>query len=765
MRSYVQLVIRYRFFFLALIAAITIGFGYKASTGIIGSSIANLLFGENPAYLKYLERIEEFGTDDIVVIAYEEPDPLAPDSLRRLKRITRSIEDKKEIRRLTSLLDLQHTYVENDTLYVKRYADQARAAETERGQILQQMIDDPFAGGLMISEDGKNCAVIIEMSLGRDFSIEDGPRVVREITDLFIAEGYTPDQIHTIGNLATLSEVAKQTYINITEIFPIVCVVLFVTVFVIFRRFWPVFITFGVALLADIWMLGFAVMLDPYINIFVTMSPAVILIVATSDVIHLCSAYLLELATGKSKEEAILVSGTEVGKACLLTSVTTFFGFVSMSFVPTPVFRQMGWVYGFGVAVSLLIAMTLAPILFSLMPEPKQWRGNGSKKRIALIDGIINFCHTVSTKRPWAIVGIFSAILVASIYGCFNLNIDTEFVKRLDEENRIRQDQDYYAEHFAGAYYLELYLETGKDQGVLDPEVFEKIVKFQQEVEKFPNVDRAISIVDLLRTIHFEFNPELAEKPLQLSGEQLAQYLLLFEMSGGEDIDQFIDFKRGTMRINARLSESSLRAGAEAGNKAVALSTGIFGDAVVVEPTGLVYLAGEWLDEIISGQRRGLIFAFSVIALLMVIGLRSIRAGLWSMLPNALPLIVVGGVVGFVWQPIDSDALAVAMIAIGIGVDDTIHFLMRLRLELQRSGDMNEAVKRTFHFSGRAIIITSIILVCGFSPFIISDYLSIRLYGYLLPLTMFVALVADLIMVPSLVILGVIHFGKRLEKR
>ena len=142
----------------------------------------------------------------------------------------------------------------------------------------------------------------------------------------------------------------------------------------------------------------------------------------------------------------------------------------------------------------------------------------------------------------------------------------------------------------------------------------------------------------------------------------------------------------------------------------------------------------------------------------MMLGLASWRVGLWSMIPNLLPLLVLAGVLGWATEAIDSDVMALAMIAIGIGVDDTIHFLSRLRVESRRQPDTSRALQQTLYFSGRGIIITTVILVVGFSPFATADYLSHFMMGTLLPLTLVVALVADLLLVPSLVRVGLIRF-------
>ncbi len=755
MKRYIILLIKYRFFVLAALIGITAIFGAIASQGVIASSVGNLFFGEDhPGFKQYRQRIREFANDEVFIVIYRDEDLLSENSLKRLEKVIGKIENIPEVGRVESPLSAQHTFAEDDTLYVNKYVDEALEQPDKKEEVLENLKTDPLLNGLLVSQDGYHAAVIVELTPDEERPVERAPLIVKEVRILFEQSGFEQEEIHLVGLMTTLSEIMDQTYFNISRLFPYVCIVLFLVVYIMFHRLWPVGITFIVALIGVIWTYGFAVLLDRNINIFVALTPAVILIVATSDVIHLCSAYLLELAAEKSKRQAILKSGSEVGTACFWTSATTFIGFVSMMFVPVPAFRQMGVVLGFGVAVSLLLAMTLTPILFSLLRPPKTATYNASWVQI-LLGRLLFKVEQYVFKIPWRVVVLFVLLFGLSIFGLSYLVIETDLSKRLDENNRVRLSEKYYNEHFAGANFLEIFLDTSHEQGVLDPETFLRVEDLQQELENMPEVDKVVSLVNLVNMIDCELNPE-REEPL--TRELLAQYLLLFEMSGGEDLDRLVDFDRQTMRLAARLTDNSARFTSSIGKKVKNLAATRLGNPVDVQITGLIYLMGEFLDYIVIGQRRGLVFAFMTIMVMMIIMFRSLKIGLWSMVPNILPLLALGGYVGYFWETTDSDTIVIAMIAIGIGVDDTIHFLTRLKFESARTSDPGVALQRTFHFSGRAMVITTVILTAGFAPFALSDYFSVRIFGTLLPFTLIVALLADILLVPALVKLGAIRF-------
>ena len=432
-----------------------------------------------------------------------------------------------------------------------------------------------------------------------------------------------------------------------------------------------------------------------------------------------------------------------------------------MSFVPTPVFRLLGVTMGFGVGIALLLAMTVTPILFSWMPAPAPWlRGEGGRVQRAL-DGALDSCARLASGRPWLVIAVFAGLSVAAAAGMTQLTVETSFVDRLDEDNQLLRDRTWLNERFSGSLILDLYVETPQDGGILDPETFGRIAALQDAASRHPGVDQAMSLVDLLRRLHRELGEDLpAAAGLPTSRQALAQYLLLFEMAGGERLERLVDFQRRTVRISLRLAGEGVIEAAAVGDDLLKTARDALGGRAVAQATGLQYLMGTWLDEIVAGQKRGLGFAFFAVALMMVLGLGSLRVGAWSMVPNTLPLLALGGYLGLSWGAVDSDVGAIAMIAIGIGVDDTIHFLMRLRIEWARQPSPAEAVLAAMRYAGRGIVITTVILVCGFLPMLLSDYFSVWVFGALLPFCLVVALLADLLLVPAMVQVGWVRFAR-----
>ena len=582
------------------------------------------------------------------------------------------------------------------------------------------------------------------------------------ILGVFEKAGFKRDNLHQAGQIPILVEMIKQAQFNLMRLFPIVCIVLFVTVFILFQRAWPVFITLLVTFIGVTWTMAFTILLFGQINVMTAMMPGIIFIIAFSDVVHLCSSYHMEISKGERKDQAIEKSCSEVGSACMYTSITTFFGFISIALAPAPFTRQMGVVLGVGVGLALFIAITLSPIIFSMMKAPKPMRVGAASKAQFFLNKIINFVVNLTRNRPWIIVAAFAALFIFTTVGITRIKFETNIIKRLAEDNPIRADAEYFSEHFVGTTYVDVFIETPEPGGVINAGLISQISAYRNALFDIPEVDKVVSAVDIFNYLHRMFKPgKSGGDPPPMTGEDLSKYLYMLEMSGSDDLKSMLDADNKVMRLRLHLNDSGFFSAKRVSEKALAMGRDTLGDTVQIEATGLNTLLGEWLAKFIEGQKWGLIFAFFTILIMMSILLRSFTCGLWSMLPNIIPLLMLGGYIGWFWDTVDSDTLIVAVIAIGLSVDDTIHFLFRYRFECERTDDVDIALDRTFHFSGRAIIITSVILVVGFLPYGASDFSSVRMFGTLLPLTIAGALLTDLLLLPAMIKLGAFRFGTK----
>ncbi|MBM4355490.1 MAG: hypothetical protein FJ109_17160, partial [Deltaproteobacteria bacterium] len=740
MERYVRFVLRHGRIVTTAILLLTGLAAYQVSRGSLGTSFGKLLLGESPGYARYKERIQAFCNDNVVIFGIDSPDVSDPDFLGRLRGVVAQLESRADVASVQSILSAERVVSDRGTIRVGRYADDMEENPAARRELVEEMLADPTVTGYLASADGQAAVVAIELLFDESRVAEKGVAMIREMEDLFVASGFPAAGLHKAGLMNTLSGIMDQTLLTFNRIFPLAALGLLLSVWFLFRLFWPVWITFAVGGISALWTLALGVLIDPNINILMAMVPSIILTVSFSDVIHLCSAYLLELRTGKEKDKAIIAAAMDVGRACVWTSATTFAGFICLAFTPTPVARQMGVVLAFGVGAALLLAVTLTPILFDTMRAPRAWnvgRGWGAQ---AALDRFLRFAEKVSTIRPVLVVLAFAAMFVVAIVGVTKVHIDVDFSGRLAEDHPVRVDERWFEKHFAGTGSLDLFVDSPAGSGITDPVVFSAMAEFERRVESIPGVGQVHSICDAILKVRRIMRPDDPPDTLPASREEIAQILLVLESGGQEEnLGRLVDFDRRTARMLVQIPEIGVRETLAIGQEAERRAAGLLETGATVEASGSMFLTGEWLDSIVGGQKLGLLVSLVIISLMMMLTVSSWRAGLVSMVPNMLPLLVLGGYVGFFWYPVDSDTLAIAMMAIGIGVDDTIHFLTRFRIESGRHADRRDALRKTFHFTGRPIVITTLVLVLGFGPFAVSDYVPIFNMGTLLPMCLLVA--------------------------
>ncbi|MBL4848089.1 MAG: MMPL family transporter [Planctomycetes bacterium] len=755
MERYVRFVLRRRIAVLAFCAVLTGLLGWALTGAQLESSLGRMFLGEDPRFERYRELTARFGTDEILAVGIEDPELFTLAGQERLRATVAALESHDAVEKVVSLLDA--FYLEPGLIpRPVRYLDAARADPTQIPALRERLAREP--SGLLLGKGGTSMALLVNLSPKSTGKAESIPGMVASVLEVTHAH-YPPERVHPAGTPALVAEVFKEVFRAIGITTPLVAVFLLGTVWLLFGRLWPAGVSLTVAGVAMVWTLGVGVLIEPRLNVMTASVPAVILIISFSDIVHLCSAYLLELGKDPSptKEEAIVASATEVGRACLFTSVTTFVGFACLSFLPVPVFRVLGIVLGLGVGVALALAVTLVPILFSFLPAPPPLLAGATTRRVqGALDGLLSGCMNLALKRPWTVHLIFVAATGIAIYGTWNLEIETDFKARLSENNQARQDTEWFQDNFVTADAIQVYVKPPTAGQLDDPDWLIRLASFRVAVEGLDGVERVTSLLDLIEQIDHAL-PGASGERFPTDPARIRGVLRLLKFGGGERLRPLVDYERGRLRVLVHPRGTGMREIAQTGRQIEALAAEHFGPETKVEASGLLALFGGFLDVVVEAQKEGLLISCFTIALLMMIGLRSFRAGLLSMLPNLLPLGVLTACLGLLWDRVDSDAFALTYIALGIGVDDTIHFLVRYRLEVRRHEPV-EALRRTFSFAGRGIVMTTLILSLGFLPFLLSDYFFMQMLGSLLPLCFVVALAADLLWIPALVKIGWIRF-------
>ncbi|RMD83939.1 MAG: RND transporter, partial [Candidatus Dadabacteria bacterium] len=486
--------------------------------------------------------------------------------------------------------------------------------------------------------------------------------------------------------------------------------------------------------------------------------PVLLIAVGVADSVHILSEFrLYHTATG-SRREAIRRTLMLVGTPCLLTSLTTAAGFASMGVAPIPAIAHLGIYSAIGVMAAFFFTLTLLIALLSLgrrerPPETDQAalvRARGGRGFQAVLSGIA----TVVLRYHRAIVVVALAVFAGSVYGMTRLSIESNFLNEFGKDVPVRQTTVFVDQIMGGTLSFSYLIETDAPGAIKEPAVLREIERLEREAARHGDVVRkTYSIVDYLKDINQTFHDgDPRYHVLPDSRELVAQYLLLYEMSGGEEAEEWVsaDYSRARLEIRCRLAGSRAL-----GSLIDRLERYLGEHPFEHSKPHLTGMGALWLkleEYIMDSQIRGFLLAFAAIAVMMCLLLRSVKMGLLSMVPNLAPVFLTLGGMGLVGVPLDYVRLLIAPVAIGLAVDDTIHHVTRLRLEFRRTGSYAEAISRSMLDVGRALLITSTVLVAGFLVFVFSVMDNVATLGMLLSSTIVLALVADFFLMPALVV-------------
>lgn len=529
-------------------------------------------------------------------------------------------------------------------------------------------------------------------------------------------------------------------------------VVLFL--FIAFRSGWGVLIPQLVVFATLVWLLGMLGYFNIGINIILTTIPLIIFIVAMSDVIHLVSRYLDALRMGYSKFDSIKITIKEVGISTLLTSITTAIGFFSLYFVKVQPIQVFGLVIGTGVLLAYLLSIFCLPILFYLFPSPKYiYKKKNSdfwSKRLAKW-----FVFVI--RNPKKISAISILIVVLSCVGISFIVTNNYLMDDLTDDVPIKQDFNFLDDHYGGIRPMEIVFEL-KDstQSWSDVEVLNDLDTLENYLINNYGASIKLSLCQALKVLnrsHHGGKPEYFRLP-QTKKEIRKLKRPLKMAHKGDFIYSIMDTNERILRINGSIADD--------GNIIVSqknkdleqfLDKSRLNKKYNIILTGTAHLYDKNIRYLSRSLVIGLCVSIGIVSLLMGLIFKSFRMVLISIVPNLIPLLIIGGMMGFLGIELKTSTAIIFTIAFGIAVDDTIHLLGKFKIELLKGRSKIYALKRAYITTGKAMILTSLILCSGFLLLLFSTFSGTVNLGGLLSSTLFIAVILDLTLLPVLLLL------------
>lgn len=521
-----------------------------------------------------------------------------------------------------------------------------------------------------------------------------------------------------------------------------------------FRSFWGICVPVVIVLLSIVWTLALMTATGKALDIMTVLLPTMMFVVGMSDVVHIVTKYIEELREGaQNKFDALMKAVKEAGFATFITLITTSLGFLTLINSNIIPIRDFGIYTSLGVFIAFILSYSIMPLVLFLLPEPK----------IAAVKPESDFWRNKLHKLlRWTLRNrkavVAGTILVTgiSIFGITRIVLNNHLIEGLTRKDELRQDFEFFEKNYSGVRPFEILISVNDTASSLwNVKEMRAIDKLENYLRNDFGVGFIISPASLVKGMNKAVNngnPESYKLPLtddELNDvtEQLEQFRKRKEMKN-------LITKNGKQgRITGKMADIGSKVFLERAEK---LNRFLDADPAMqcinVHLTGAALMLDKNNKYLVENTVQGLIISILVVALISAFVHRNLRMMIIAIVPNLLPIIIIGGIMGFAGIEMKSATSIIFSIAFGIATDDTIHFLARLKLEIAQGKSVMYCVKRSFLSTGKAVVVTSLILCGGFLSLISSGFESTFYFGLLVSITLLVAVVTDLLLFPLLVI-------------
>jgi predicted RND superfamily exporter protein len=768
----------HRWIVLGICALLLAASGYFAATVRFDNSFEAYFDLDDPAYTAYLRFREDFGSDEVSYILYEAPgSPHGPWNLEVMRKIAQLSEALEEevpfVDQVISLANVEFLEPMPGGIRIHDLLDEFPESQTALLEIRDKVLAKPLYVGSLASAEGQHAAIIIEMEMSSIDPLEEiqldpdagegldnlYPQVSYDkILEILARPAYRDIVFHHTGDVPLNAVVNRIASSESATLGGICFLLIAVALLLVFRRPIGVIGPLAVVGLSVLICVGLVGWIGWELDLMFGMLPTLLIAVGVADAVHLLSEFGGYHASLGDRREAVRRTMYLVGVPCLLTSLTTAVGFASMSIAPIKTIAHFAAYSAAGVIAAFLLSVTLLAVFLSFgrrvpkrpATEQEKLRAKGGRLVQELLKAISRF----DVRHRGAILAFSALVFVLCGLGTTRLRVDSNFLNDLSDEMPVRQATSYADEVMGGTNSFIYLFDTGATDGIKDPAVLREIERLQAKADEQSHlVKKTYSVVDLLKDINQSFHDgDPAYHMVPETRDLTAQYLLLYEMSGGEELEKYVssDYSRGNLRLRCKWTESSRLAEMKEELDSYLQSEPLRASTSSVTGIGALWL--QLVDYITESQIRGFLIAFAAIASMMCLLFRSVKLGLLAMIPNVSPVVLTLGMMGWLGVHLDYIRLLIAPVAIGIAVDDTIHLVTRYRHEFQSCRDYRRALLASMTSVGRALLVTSVVLVLGFLVFRFSVMDSQASFGLLLAVTIAVALVANFFLMPALIL-------------
>ncbi len=763
---YAKKLVAYRFpaLFLLIIIGITGGFFMTK----LHFDFDQALFCPAEIAQDYDNFKEEYGNDEFVYILYSNKQGIFNiETLKQTKQLVEEIEEIRYVKKTNSITNIEFMEGnENGDLKINKLMQELPESQEQADLLKQKLLNKPLYLNTYLSEDSGYAAILCELENQSEGDHAYQRKITDQITALLEKSEYENFRFYVTG-----SPILAASYYDLTEensiLFSTLAGILIIIILILsFHQIKAVIAPFVVVVFTDLLLFGFLGAMDIPLTIMTSMIPSLMLGIGIATTVHVISEYQIHLNRREGNNTSIIESVRLVGFPCLFTSITTGIGFGSLSTSSMAALRDFGLTIGLGTLTVFFSTFTVLIVFLTLFGKrtEKKFKKSYAVKSHRIREFILQKIASLSINYYKQILVFFIIFTGILIYGASKIEVNTSWLDMLGDKVKMAQDVKLIDKTMGSTGSFEIVLDSKKPDGIKT----EKFLKTLEKIQEYADsqeyiVNKSFSVVDIIKDVSCSMNNNNKKfYKLPATDDRIAQYLLLYEFSGGKELEKLVGADLSSARLTTYVKAADSKVSMQYYDDLNSYISSILPESYEYKITGHSHMDVSSANLMTETMTRSLSLASIVICLVMIIVFRSFKIGLISMVPNLFPVLFALGFLGLSGIWLSNITATVGCIVIGLAVDDTIHFISRYRMEFERIRNYKKALEATMSGVGHALFITTAILVIGFGVFMVSQMNAFIHAGLLNSICLFMALVADFFLAPALIMVFK-PFGKEIE--
>ncbi len=750
-----RIILRNKILLLSLLGIITLFLGYYATKVEMSYEYASMLPEQDSAFQDNINFNKIFGEEgNLIIIGVRDSSFFEFEKFQRWKRYCNELSDVDGVINLMSVANAYNLQknTEERKFEIEMVFPDSISSQAELDAAVGKLKSLPFYRNLLYNDESNTYLLVITVNKDKMLSISR-EKMVKSIQR--ISRQFEKDEnvkLHFSGlpyiRIITAMIIKSELYLFSLLALSICIIVLFL----FFRSFKAVFFPVLVVLIGVIWSLGLMGFLGYKITVLSGMIPSLLIVIGIPNSIYMMNKFHSEFVRHGNKAKALMRVIVKIGNATFLTNLTTALGFATFIIVKGDLLREFGIIASINIMGLFFLSLILIPVIFSYIKPPSNRHVKHLEyKFINRITG--KLVHVTQKYRKWVYA---TAVIVISIgiYGITHIKTSGYVVDDIPKDNPMYIDLKFFESNFEGIMPLEIMIDTKKPGGAMQLPTFKKMDELEKKLEKYPELSAPTSLLNLLKFSKQAFYNG-NENYFSLPNNREKNFILQYAAAGEENsglLHSFLDSTRQITRISIRVKDVGVKRMEELYSDFKKDIDSVFSrENFNVTVTGTSIIVFKGTNYLLRNLVTSMTLAIILISVIMTLMFSSWRMVVVALTPNIIPLVFTAALMGFTGIPIKSSTILVFSIAFGIAVDNTIHFMTKYRQELKSTGwDIKKSVILALKETGVSMIYTSVVLFLGFGIFSVSSFGGTRAMGILVSLTLVVAVISNLVLLPSL---------------